>query len=188
MGKVFLFFLVFHVFFLTIFAGRDAFKHATEQACTHYKAIVAIEALLSQVSTARTRNSQDPLLAVYFEEGPNPLYDQTEQGLYCAFVYQLRNPVLLTPWGQLELERKEVVRTLQKPVKFLQLLGGKPCPKDSFAPSGGLSGLIYKICQVGNITLPEPKLAQKEDTFSFEEVVAAWKEVKESVEATVPTG
>ncbi len=188
MGKVFSFFIVFHLFFLTIVAGKDEFRRATEQACIHYKAIVAIEALWTQVSTARKRRSQDLSLYPYFEDGPNSYYNQTEQGLYCAFVYQLRNPVLLTPWGQLVLERKDVVRTLEKPVKFLQGLCASICPEYSFG-SGDLVGLLgptYKISKVSDITLPELKLAQPKDMFSYEEVVAAWKEVKRVSEATVP--
>ena len=178
MKQIFSFFIIFNFFFLTVTSTKDELKSVTKLACKHYKAIIAIEALLSSLSKGEARNSETSMLPVYFENGPNPYYNQTEQGLYCTFEECLQPSYLLTPWGEISLKRKDFIRTRIDYCMFLKRLKATFCSELSFSRNLiFLEGPIAKINQVENMILPEPKIAYKKDFFTYEESVKAWKKI-----------
>jgi hypothetical protein len=177
MGKVFLFFIMVN-FFLLISCGREEFMSTSDLARQYYKAIIGIELLSDRCSKNHKSRDRDHMCAVYFEDGPNPIYNQTEQGLLCVFFFK-SNPILLTPWGEWALERRDIVREFCKK-KFLSLLEAKMSDRYSFNSAiVGNIGPVYEISKIDDFILPVPILSQSDSKLSYDEVIAVWEALKQ---------
>ena len=111
------------------------------------------------------------------DDGINPCYHQTEQGLFLEYHYDEPNKIW-TPWGYFQMIGFSCCRgdAPWEPIiaKYLERLGVTLyLPKTN--EKWGQRGPVYAIHRLDDIVLPEPIVREKQNFWSYEKVMRAWK-------------
>lgn len=109
------------------------------------------------------------------KNGINPCYHQTEKGLFLEYYYDQPSKIW-TPWGYLDMVGFNGYRgdAPWEPIieKFLERLGATLyLPKT--IEKWGQRGPVYAIHRLDDLILPEPKIREKQNFWSYEKVMKA---------------
>jgi hypothetical protein len=109
-------------------------------------------------------------------QGPNPFYNQTKQGIFLEMYYGLPSS-LWTPWGKWSIGGSGCGNFNEVNEKIFERLGAQLHIRQQDT-NMGTYGPVYRLTKVDDIELPVAEVEHHSKFAEYEEVKIAWKNME----------